>query len=206
LNRFIFLSLLLSACSASREEEKESEELEPPPLIEINTERKDLLYRYMSDGGFSNCNNLEEIPQAQRERVQVIDLSLSPEERRAGRYLQIFDLREEPYKGRLLLREALEAELAGQEPEPPKQAEIIMYSTSWCGVCKRARAFLSEKGLLFVEKDIEKEPTAARELAEKAKRAGVQTGGVPVFDIGGQILSGFDGPRILKAARSQAGG
>ena len=38
--------------------------------------------------------------------------------------------------------------------------EIIMYCTSWCGDCQRAKQFLKERGVLFSEVNIDEEPDA----------------------------------------------
>jgi glutaredoxin len=60
---------------------------------------------------------------------------------------------------------------------------------------------MNENGFAFVEKDIEKDKKAGREYAEKLKRVGKTSAGVPVFDVGGQILTGFDGATLLRLAR-----
>ena len=38
--------------------------------------------------------------------------------------------------------------------------EITMYSTSWCGDCRRAKQFLKERGVHFAEVNIDEEPDA----------------------------------------------
>ena len=54
------------------------------------------------------------------------------------------------------------------------------------------KAFLKKKGVDFVEKDIERDPEAEKELAQKAAAAGVNPGGVPVTDVRGKLVVGFD--------------
>ena len=76
-----------------------------------------------------------------------------------------------------------------------------MYATSWCPVCTKARKFLKQQGIRYTEKDIEKDPSAAAELQAKARKAGVQPGGVPVFDVGGTLVPGFDEPRLRSLLR-----
>ncbi len=73
---------------------------------------------------------------------------------------------------------------------------VILYSTSWCGYCTQARAWLKRRGVPFVEKDVERDPAAAKELAGKRARAGIRSGGVPVIDVGGSLVLGFDKPRL----------
>ena len=40
-------------------------------------------------------------------------------------------------------------------------AQITMYSTPWCGYCKRLKSQLSREGIVFDEVDIEQQPDAA---------------------------------------------
>lgn len=73
---------------------------------------------------------------------------------------------------------------------------VVVYSTSWCGYCRKAKAWLTKKGIAFTERDIEKDPGAAEELAGKAQKAGVKPGGVPVIDARGTLVLGFDEQRL----------
>lgn len=65
---------------------------------------------------------------------------------------------------------------------------VVMYSTSWCGYCRRARSYFTQKKIEFVEKDIEQDSEAAREMMQKVGGRS----GVPVIDIDGTIIQGFD--------------
>ena len=88
---------------------------------------------------------------------------------------------------------------AGIEPPEAKPSEgVIVYKTDWCGVCKKLTAYLDRKGVEYVAKDIEKNPAAAGELQAKAKAKGIQTGSVPVIDVGGELMVGFDRARLEK--------
>jgi glutaredoxin len=75
--------------------------------------------------------------------------------------------------------------------EPPK---IIMYATSWCPYCRRARKLLNSLDVEWVEKDIEKDRDAAREFIAKAGRGA----GVPVIDFDGTLLRGFNQHKIRR--------
>lgn len=91
--------------------------------------------------------------------------------------------------------------------EPPEQlaaagGEIIVYKTSWCGVCKKVEAYLDRKGIAYVAKDIESDRAAAGELKAKADKAGVKTGSVPVIDVRGELMVGFDRARLEKMLAS----
>jgi mycoredoxin len=40
-------------------------------------------------------------------------------------------------------------------------ATLTMYSTTWCGYCRRLKTLLDREGITYVEVDIEQEPDAA---------------------------------------------
>ena len=64
---------------------------------------------------------------------------------------------------------------------------IILYGTSWCGVCAQARAYFRSRGVSFIDKDVEKDASAMAEFKRKAPGAT----GYPVIDLGGEIMPGF---------------
>jgi glutaredoxin len=80
----------------------------------------------------------------------------------------------------------------------PATGDIIVYKTDWCGVCKKLTAYLDRKGVKYVAKDIEKDPAAAGELLAKSKEKGFKMGSVPVVDVRGEIMVGFDRARLEK--------
>ena len=64
---------------------------------------------------------------------------------------------------------------------------VIIYTTRWCGYCKKAMAHLDERGVDYVNKDIEDDSDAEAEYLEKS--GGRR--GVPLIDVGGQIMQGY---------------
>jgi len=74
-----------------------------------------------------------------------------------------------------------------------KSPQVIVYSASWCGFCHSEMQYLDSKNIPYVAKDIEKDPDAQKELIEKLKG---NFRGVPVTDIAGEIILGFDRPKI----------
>jgi glutaredoxin-like YruB-family protein len=71
--------------------------------------------------------------------------------------------------------------------------KIIIYGTEWCGFCHREMQYLEKKNILFEYKDIEKDEIAYNDLM---KKLGGGFRGVPVTDIAGEIILGFDQPKI----------
>jgi glutaredoxin len=76
---------------------------------------------------------------------------------------------------------------------------VIVYGASWCGACHEAVAYLKRRRVPVVEKDIEQDPAAEREMQTKLARAGIHGGSIPVIDVKGKILIGFE-PHALEAA------
>jgi glutaredoxin len=84
-------------------------------------------------------------------------------------------------------------------PPPPAAGGppvVTIYGTSWCGACRAARQYFAGRKIPFADKDIEKDADAARELAAKAAKMGIPTDRVPVIDVRGRLLLGFDRARI----------
>ncbi len=173
----------------------------PPPAADVRADRTGLMFRYLDgQGGMTPAASMDEIPAEARAEVVVVDTALAPEARGSARWVQLADLRAPDEEGRfpvqVLPRRAFEARL--RTKAVVAGPSVIMYSASWCGVCRKARAFLQGAGVPFVEKDIEKDAGASAELQRKAAKAGVKASGVPVFDIGGVIVPGFDQGKIAR--------
>ncbi|MCP3688400.1 MAG: DUF4124 domain-containing protein [Gammaproteobacteria bacterium] len=75
-------------------------------------------------------------------------------------------------------------------PEQVKTKTVIMYSTSWCGYCKKAAKHFRSKGIPFKEYDIEKSKKAAKAYKKLNGR------GVPLILVGKKRMSGFSTKRF----------
>jgi glutaredoxin-like YruB-family protein len=71
--------------------------------------------------------------------------------------------------------------------------KVIIYSTTWCAFCKTEEQYLTKLGVSYVKKDIEEDKEAYEELMSKSG-GGYQ--GVPVTDIAGDLVLGFDRAKI----------
>jgi mycoredoxin len=69
----------------------------------------------------------------------------------------------------------------------PTTGELTMYTTTWCGFCKRLKAQLARDGIAMVEIDIERDPAAA-EFVESVN-GGNQTVPVVVFPDGTAVTN-----------------
>ena len=50
-------------------------------------------------------------------------------------------------------------------------SKVLLFSTSTCSPCRRAKRYLKERRVLFMEGTIERDPAAAREIVRKTGRA-----------------------------------
>ena len=73
-------------------------------------------------------------------------------------------------------------------------ANVIVYSTNSCPWCVKLKDFLKEKGIEFEDKDVSADEEARNEMSEKSGQMGV-----PVLDINGTVIVGFDQEAIEKA-------
>lgn len=73
-------------------------------------------------------------------------------------------------------------------------APITIYTTPTCGFCHMAKEYFKSKDVEYDEKDVTKDGDAYREIMEKSGQLGV-----PVIDISGSIIIGFDKPKIDSA-------
>jgi glutaredoxin len=76
---------------------------------------------------------------------------------------------------------------------------VIIYGASWCGPCHQAAEYLTKRGVKFVLHDIEKDSSAQREMQAKLAKAGARGGSIPVLDVRGRILIGFDARAVDEA-------
>ena len=72
--------------------------------------------------------------------------------------------------------------------------KVTVYSTATCPYCIRAKQFLKENNIAFQDFDVSADQEKAQEIIQKSGQMGV-----PVLDIGGEIIVGFDKEQIKKA-------
>jgi glutaredoxin len=80
---------------------------------------------------------------------------------------------------------------------------VVIYGAEWCGACHEAARYLRSKGIPYVDKDVEKDPDAAREMQQKLAKSGLHEGSIPVIDVRGKVMIGFN-PAEIDAALGQA--
>lgn len=168
-----------------------------PPLPIVKDDATELLFSFVgADGSVQAVSRVDQVPEPVKARVLVVDLARTPEERQAHRYAFFADLSAKKPDGSYPVSVVSRYDAArGQTAPamaPPPDGSVVVYSAVWCGFCKKAKTWLTERKVPFVERDVEKTPGAQQELSAKLKAAGVPGGGVPVIDWAGTIVMGFD--------------
>lgn len=64
---------------------------------------------------------------------------------------------------------------------------VIVYSTPTCPWCHKVKDYLASKNVVFVDVDVSADPGQAEKIFKKSGQMGV-----PVIDINGKIIVGFD--------------
>lgn len=70
-------------------------------------------------------------------------------------------------------------------------AQVIIYSTPSCGYCRMAKAYFQEHGVEYTEKDVSVDLEARDHMVKASGQMGV-----PVIEIDGTIVVGFDKNRL----------
>ncbi|VVC04224.1 putative Thioredoxin [Candidatus Bilamarchaeum dharawalense] len=78
-------------------------------------------------------------------------------------------------------------ELRNMANEP----EVIVYSTPSCPYCVRAKEYLTARGIKYKDYDVSVDRNKAKEMVEASGQMGV-----PVLQINGRVIVGFNRPLI----------
>ncbi len=219
----MWLLIGLSGCSSPKSAGEQGGPDGGRVVPTVTDQRADLLFTWFADGGVQMAGSIADIPNEARGVVRVQDPTIPPE-KRDPQQVFLVDLTAPDATGhygvKTVTRAVYEAKHLPKPPSPPPPSgddqageggltpvtgasQVTMYSTRHCPVCVKARRWLVKNQIPFIEKDIEKDPQGAAELNRKAQAQGLRPSGVPVFDVSGQLLMGFD-PMALKALLTKA--
>lgn len=70
---------------------------------------------------------------------------------------------------------------------------VTLYSAEWCPWCHMTKDWLTKHKIKYKNIDVDKDPSAAEELVKKSGQTGI-----PVIDIDGKIVIGFNEPALRK--------
>ena len=200
---------LVSACKSEPAEKRKetspnptSQSVDDIPLPTVTESATNLLFSYVGKTGqMESVAQINEVPEKARERVLVVDLSKSPQDRMAHRYAFFVDLSAKNDDGQYDVTVVSRYKSAkGEGPPagmlPSNNADIIVYSAVWCGFCRKLEKWLDERGTPYLKRDVQKDPGADQELKAKLSQAGISSGGIPVTDVAGTMVVGFNKPKL----------
>jgi glutaredoxin len=88
---------------------------------------------------------------------------------------------------------AAQVTMKGSIPPPvADQPRVVMFATSWCPYCAKARRFFDKHAIRYVEHDVERDDGAG------AAYRNLGGGGVPVILVGDEVVRGFDERRLRR--------
>jgi glutaredoxin len=200
------------------------------PLVLKDDTKNTMLTWVDEHGNFHVVEHIPEVPDAGREAVRVV---ISDRSDGTGESVYVANLREKKADGSYAVtsmprpewdelgaknrKARLEALAPSAAPSAAPSSSsamvagdisVIIYGASWCGPCHQAEALLKSMGVKVTKKDIEENPSAGAEMQEKLRRVHRQGGSIPVIDVMGQILIGFNAGALRAAvdrARQGAG-
>jgi glutaredoxin len=79
-----------------------------------------------------------------------------------------------------------------------KDAKVIVYGAEWCAFCHQAMRYMDTLGVKYLYKNVDMSPVDARESVEKSGQTGI-----PVIDVDGEIIIGFDKPHLDQAFKEK---
>jgi glutaredoxin len=188
-------SALALACGPEGRSVASSTSADAPPsstaprdsnLVSLDdAEAMQIYYQFVDTGGRVRfVSTLAEVPPEWRERVGFVEMSSPPPARPADAQ-RLRDKRTAHLSG-----SAREARTRETAPDAGGDGEVIIYSADWCGACTRAKRYMDDRGIAYDERNVDEERWS-EEMNTKAGK-----GGIPVFDVGGQILRGFSPERL----------
>jgi glutaredoxin len=203
---------------------------ELPPL-ELRDDTKDLLLTWVDEkGDFHVVQKPGDVPKEARQRVRVV---VATKQEGTGRLVYVADLRNQSPDGTYPVETMTRAQwdevgasrrqarlealapsarpataapsAATSEQRRATKGEVvaIIYGAEWCKPCHDAARYLKKVGVTVVEKDIDADALAKRQMVEKLRRANLPpTSSIPIIDVMGQLLVGFSPQALSRAVQS----
>ena len=197
----------LSGCKSQADQGTDPTGTTALPTLTVRADTPDLLFTWIDeDGGTHTSVSIGEIPKDRRQLVRVISKTAGH-----GQTFYVADLREAKPDGTYAVSTMPRGTWEGRldnlrraKRQPKTEAPVgangsvsaVVYGADWCGPCHQAKAYLQRKGVPVAYHDIEKHPRYGVEMRKKLAKAGIREGSIPVLDIGGVLLRGYN-PRAI---------
>ncbi len=194
------------------------------PSVQLTDQTPDVMLTWLDDrGNFHTAMSPAEVPPEGRGSVRVV--FTKRDEGATGELLYVADLGAKgpdgSYPVRTMTRAAWEAlsaakrgvrtdrPTASREPDlaarDPKEIAIV-YGAEWCKPCHDAERYLRSRQVPVLYKDVEQSEPARKEMLRKLDAIGAPGGTIPVLDVMGHVMLGFDPQAIDRVLQKKGGG
>jgi glutaredoxin len=165
-----------AALESANDEAAAQRDAEPAPS-RLSSGRT--FYQWVDDSGAVRfARSLADVPPEWRARAGRIDVD-DDKVQRAGR----------PTPKRTAARPRPRS--AAQAPTRSALHDVTIYTAPWCGWCRKTIAYLDERGVDYVNKDVDEDPDHKAELREKSGGTSI-----PVVEIDGTLIRGYSPPQM----------
>lgn len=198
--------LVSSLLSLGSEEEPEADAAAAAPAQPRQRPRgpTQTYWQYIENGQVRFAASLDDVPEAWRSRAGRVELDGpppgTPAAARSAREARTAHIKL-PGSGAPAGAARRTAKAGPRKANPNDYPEVVIYTTQSCPHCRKALAHLDRRGVPYVNKDVENDRRAEKEYLRKGKGRR----GVPLIDVGGEILRGYS-PRSLDDALDRSAG
>jgi len=147
-------------------------------------------YQYLdASGSVRFVSSLDEVPPEWRERAGRVEMAGPPPTSPSDRMADLDRRRERA-------RATLAAAPRGGAARGPRD-DVVLYYAEWCGYCRKAKAHLDAKGVDYELRDVD----VASVKSELVAKTG--SGSIPVLEVGGEFVRGFNPDAIDRLVASR---
>jgi len=223
LRKCLIVALILLAFACRQKTKENSQSGAKLPNVELTDDTKDVFLTWVDDqGDFHVTQAISDIKDANKEHVRVV---FTTKETGNPDQVYVADLRQKGERGSYAVKaiprgeweelgashrksrlEAISVPANANVDAGRNTADVVavIYGAEWCKACHDTAKYLATKGVKFVEKDVDTSGVIQAELRAKFQHAHVPpTSSIPVTDINGQLVVGFN-PSALDSALAAA--
>ena len=215
------LLLWLTVCSCAEQRKETTEGLSGDsalPALTLTDDSDGILLTYIDGHGDAHtADKMRDVPKKWRKRVRVVTKDAGD-----GQLFYVADLRTKDANGSYpvstMSRADWEALIAAKRNRHRAKNDdtrnkrdrsglegaglrAIVYGADWCKLCHDATSFLRRRGVTVREVDIEKQAFYRREMNDKLRKINRLGGSIPVIDVSGIVVVGFDERRLENVIR-----
>jgi glutaredoxin len=213
----LFITLFQTGCSDNNKKKQNAAPPEKEYLLpSVTDSSKNIMFSWFKDSTPATATDISKIPDDAKKNVRVQDLSLPPEKRNPD-WIFLADLTKKNADGKYSVHAVKRSDYEKKRhPETAKatsgpstdktkvtlSSPVILYATNHCPYCKKARKWLLQQQIPFKEVNIETDAAATSRLQKLGQEQGVSTAGVPMLEVNGRLIPGFDPAAVIRALKA----